>query len=56
LTGGDPYVTVEHYYGVLAMNPYLKVVLMALGMLVVAFFIYQMVMVISPASDLFAPP
>jgi hypothetical protein len=38
------------------MNPYLKFVLMASGMLIAGFFIYQMAMVISPASDLFAPP
>jgi hypothetical protein len=37
------------------MNRYLKIVLMALGMILAGYYIYQMVTFISPMTDAFAP-
>lgn len=37
------------------MNFYLKLILMFLAMVVIGYGIYQMVIVVSPATDLFAP-
>jgi len=37
------------------MNRYIKTVLIALGMILAAYYIYQMVMFISPGTDMFAP-
>jgi hypothetical protein len=37
------------------MMRYVKLALIAIGMIIAAFYIYQMVMFLSPATDLFSP-
>jgi hypothetical protein len=37
------------------MNPYLKIALMVLGMILAGYYIYQIVTFIAPMTDAFAP-